>query len=309
MKVVDVEKHFKDNDGEMFKALNKVSLTLFENESISIVGESGCGKSTAARLICKLLPVDHGKLFFEGRDITDMKHRERKEYYKHVQMIFQEPYNTFSKRMKIKQYMIEPYINFRLMGRREAYSYCTSLLENVGLNDTFMDRYAGQLSGGELQRVTIARTMGLNPKMVVYDECTSALDVSIQKQVIDLILDLKKRNSFSSIFITHDLALAENISDRIYVMYFGKIVETLSGNDIVEKSRHPYSKALIRSVLSLSNYNEPVELKDLSKKNDYSGRGCMYAPICGYSTERCFHEEPVLSDEENPVACFNPVLG
>lgn len=260
LELKDIHKNFKDNSGNRFKAVDNVSLTLRKGECVGIVGESGCGKSTLARIISHLTNVSQGRIFFKGEDITLLENKSLKEYYKRVQMIFQDPLSTFSPRMKIGTYLMEPFINFKIMDKKRARKYSKKLFDMVGLNHRYINKYPNELSGGELQRVVIARTIGIKPDIVICDEATSALDVSIQKQIINLLLELKSKTNFSSIFITHDLALAENICDRIYVMYLGKIVEVIESDNIVKTARHPYTKMLLNSVFSVKKFNKDIDL-------------------------------------------------
>ncbi|MCG8541401.1 MAG: ABC transporter ATP-binding protein [Clostridia bacterium] len=290
----DVHKYFKNNDGSILKAIKNVNISLRQGECIVIVGESGCGKSTIARLILQLIDITKGKMFYKGRNVTNLRGKELKEYYRNVQMIFQDPLSTFSPRMKIGGYMIEPYLNFKLMDKRSAYKYAEELLEMVGLNKEFIDRYPNELSGGQLQRVVIARTIGLEPDIIICDECTSALDVSIQKQIINLLLELQSKTNFCNIFITHDLALAERISDKIYVMYLGEVVEILSSKNISRDARHPYTKALLNGVLSVKNFNKDIRVIDTPINNSVNIQGCSFAPRCPSAYKNCFAEKPVL---------------
>lgn len=196
LELKDINKNFRDNDGKIFKAINNVNITLAKGECIGIVGESGCGKSTLARVISHLIEVSGGRMIFKGKDITALHRESIKNYYKNIQMIFQDPLGTFSPRMKIGAYLIEPFINFKLMDNKRAYEYAQKLLEMVGLNPDYIIKYPNELSGGELQRVVIARVIGLKPDIIICDECTSALDVSIQKQIINLLVELRKKLIF-----------------------------------------------------------------------------------------------------------------
>ena len=253
-----ISKTFRTNDGKTVKALKEVSLSLDQGENVGIVGESGSGKSTLARVLCHLIPATTGMIHFKGRDITTLKGPALKRYYQQVQMIFQDPLGTFSPRMKINEYMVEPFLNFRIMSKKEALAYSARLLERVGLPADYLTRYPSMLSGGQLQRIVIARAIGLKPNLIVCDECTSALDVTIQQQIIDLFRKLQKETAFSTIFITHDLALAESICDRIYVMYNGEVVEILKGNNIVYEASHPYTTELINAVFTLNSQMSPA---------------------------------------------------
>ena len=266
LELININKEFLSENGASFKALKNINLKVNKNQCLAIVGESGCGKSTLARIISHFTEASKGRIIFKNNDITSLKKNLKKSYYKDVQMIFQDPLSTFSPRMKIGAYMIEPYLNFAIKGRKEAFNYAIELLEMVGLDKRFINRYPTELSGGQLQRVVIARTIGINPDIIICDECTSALDVSIQHQIITLLMDLQAKKKFSIIFITHDLALAESIGDRICVMNKGEIIETLSTDDICKDAKHYYTKSLLDSVLSVSQIRKNGQ-KLLVRKN------------------------------------------
>lgn len=251
LELKNVSKRFRDNNGVSFSALENVDIHLERNQSIGIVGESGCGKSTLAKIISRLIEVSGGSIYFNNEDITSIKGKELRRYYRKVQMIFQDPLATFSARMKVGDYLIEPFINFKIMNKKEAYKYAGDLLEMVGLEKSFLKRYSNQLSGGQLQRVVIARAIGLKPEIIICDECTSALDASIQKQILDLLQKLKKKLQFSTVFITHDLALAENMCDRVYVIYEGRVVEVLKERNFFQEAKDDYTRVLLNSIFSL----------------------------------------------------------
>jgi ABC-type oligopeptide transport system ATPase subunit len=203
-----------------------------------------------------------------------MRRAALKRYYRRVQMIFQDPLGTFSPRMKIGKYMIEPFLNFGIMPKKEALEYAKGLLERVELSAHMVRRYPSELSGGQLQRVVIARCVGIKPEIIICDECTSALDVTIQQQIINLFQKLRNDSGFSSLFITHDLALAETICDRILVMYQGEVVERLTGDNIVCEATHPYTVELIKSVFWLPDYvHHCCKKNKLRKKSRFCTKG------------------------------------
>lgn len=249
LELIDVTKQYNDHRKSTFHAVKNVNIRIASGECIGIVGESGCGKSTIAKMISHLTPVTSGKMIFKGEDSTALRKRERIEYYKKVQLVFQDPLATFSPRMKVGSYLIEPFINFKVSSKKEALAYAKELLEMVGLEEQFMDRYPHELSGGQLQRVVIARAVGLNPELIICDECTSALDATIQHQLLQLLMDLRKKTNFSCIFITHDLAIAESFCDSIYVMYQGEIIEKIQSRHLKRDAQHPYTKKLLDSVI------------------------------------------------------------
>ncbi|AKL96339.1 oligopeptide/dipeptide ABC transporter, ATP-binding protein [Clostridium aceticum] len=305
LQLENIHKAFSDNNDKIIKAVNNVNIALGKGECIGIVGESGCGKSTLARIIAQLTAPSEGKIIYRGEDITALPKKSTKMYYKNVQMIFQDPLGTFSPRMKIGGYLIEPFVNFKIMSKNKAHQYAEGLLEKVGLSKDYMKKYPNELSGGELQRVVIARAIGLEPDIILCDECTSALDVSIQKQIIALLIALKKKTSFSSIFITHDLALAESICDKIYVMYLGEIVEVLEGQNLVREARHPYTRMLLDSVFSIKNFDKRIEVNRKIGKALNGTEGCVFAEGCLNRSRRCLEEKPhlVKVDQYVSVAC------
>lgn len=254
LQIKGIDKVFEGDDGKRVVALKGVSFSLYKGECLGVVGESGSGKSTLARVVSHLTDVNRGEIHLKGEDITSMRGAALKSYYQRVQMIFQDPLGTFSPRMKIGEYMVEPFLNFKIMSKQKALQYAKELLERVELSPNMLTRYPSELSGGQLQRVVIARCVGLKPEIIICDECTSALDVTIQQQIINLFQKLRNDSGFSSLFITHDLSLAETICDRILVMYKGEVVERLTGDNIVCEANHPYTVDLIKSVFCLPDY-------------------------------------------------------
>ncbi len=248
LELKNIGKKFKNSNGSFTHAVKTIDLVLEEGKCIALVGGSGCGKSTLARLISHLIPSTSGAMYFRGKDVTKMHHSDLKKYYRRVQMIFQNPLDTFSPRMKIKTYLMEPFLNFGLLSRIEARKKALELLELVGLDQSYMEKYPNEVSGGQLQRVVIARAIGLKPEILIFDEATSALDVTIQSNILKLVCSMKLQQSYSSIFITHDLALAEKMADKIYVMCEGEIVEVLESGYISEEASHPYTQALLNAV-------------------------------------------------------------
>lgn len=255
-----IGKQYRDHKGDYVKVVENVNLIIKPGECIGLVGESGCGKSTLARIISHLTQASEGAMFFKGEDITQLQRKNLKQYYKEVQMIFQNPLDTFSSRMTMGQYLAEPFINFKRMPKKEAYAHAKALLQMVNLESHCMKKYPNELSGGQLQRIVIARAMGIKPSLIICDECTSALDVSIQKDIIELLFDMKAQQNYASLFITHDIALAENICDRIYIMYEGKLVDMLGSKNIMAEAKHPYTKTLLNSVLTINNYTQKVKV-------------------------------------------------
>jgi oligopeptide/dipeptide ABC transporter ATP-binding protein len=294
-----VSKNFINNEGKPFKVVNNVDIQLAKGECIGIVGESGCGKSTLARIVAHLTRLNEGRILFKGKDVTRLQGEMLKTYYKSVQMIFQDPLGTFSPRMKIGTYLMEPFINFKIMDKKPARNYAEELLAMVGLNSDYMNRYPNELSGGQLQRVVIARAMGLKPDIIICDECTSALDVSIQQQILNLLLELKEKTNFSSLFITHDLAVAESICDKIYVMYLGEIVEIIESQNIIRDGKHPYTRMLLDSVFSIKSFEKEMRSKGRNTTGFEKIKGCIFSPRCSEACKICYEKKPDIKVVNN----------
>ena len=233
------------------KALDNVSFELKKGEILGIVGESGSGKSTLAKVITRIVKPDGGSILFKGEDFTKLNSSKLREYRKNVQMVFQNPNSTFSPRMNIGDFLCEGMLNFKLASKKEALKKAKEYLELVKLPTDIMERLPHQLSGGQLQRVVIARALTLSPEVLIYDESTAALDVSVQQDVLKLMYDLRKSCDNSVIFICHDLAAVRLVADRIIVMYNGKIVEIVESRNLVSESKEEYTKKLIGSVFEV----------------------------------------------------------
>ena len=233
------------------KALDNVSFELKKGEILGIVGESGSGKSTLAKVITRIVKPDGGSILFKGEDFTKLNSAKLREYRKNVQMVFQNPNSTFSPRMNIGDFLCEGMLNFKLANKKEALKKAKEYLELVKLPTDIMERLPHQLSGGQLQRVVIARALTLSPEVLIYDEATAALDVSVQQDVLKLMYDLRKSCDNSVIFICHDLAAVRLVADRIIVMYNGKIVEIVESRNLVSESKEEYTKKLIGSVFEV----------------------------------------------------------
>ena len=233
------------------KALDDVSFELKKGEILGIVGESGSGKSTLAKVITRIVKPDGGSMLFKGEDFTKLNSAKLREYRKNVQMVFQNPNSTFSPRMNIGDFLCEGMLNFKLASKKEALKKAKEYLELVKLPTDIMERLPHQLSGGQLQRVVIARALTLSPEVLIYDEATAALDVSVQQDVLKLMYDLRKSCDNSVIFICHDLAAVRLVADRIIVMYNGKIVEIVDSKNLLSESKEEYTKKLLGSVFEV----------------------------------------------------------
>ena len=248
VRVEDVYKHYPAGGGAVVQAVAGVSLSIRRGETLGLVGESGCGKSTLARLITALQPVTGGRIIFEGQDLSKLRAGKLRKVRRSMQIIFQDPFASLDPRMTVGDIIAEPLDAFNLARGKERKTRVQELLRLVGLNPNFTNRYPHEFSGGQRQRIGIARALSVSPSFIVCDEPVSALDVSIQAQIINLLQDLQREFKLTYLFIAHDLAVVRHLSDRIAVMYLGKVVEVADRVDIYENSQHPYTKALLSSI-------------------------------------------------------------
>jgi oligopeptide transport system ATP-binding protein len=248
VRVEGVYKHYPAGGGAVVQAVAGVDLTIRRGETLGLVGESGCGKSTLARLITALQPVTGGRIVFDGQDLSKLRAGRLRKVRRQMQIIFQDPYASLDPRMTIGDIIAEPLDAFNLARGRDRKTRVQELLRLVGLNPNFTNRYPHEFSGGQRQRIGIARALSVSPTFIVCDEPVSALDVSIQAQIINLLQDLQREFRLTYLFIAHDLAVVRHLSDRIAVMYLGKVVEIADRVDIYEHSQHPYTKALLSSI-------------------------------------------------------------
>ena len=286
--------------GLAVRAVDGVDLEIRRGETLGLVGESGCGKSTLARLITALLPVTAGKITFDGQDITKLRGRRLRRIRQKMQMIFQDPYASLDPRMTVGDILQEPLDNFGIGSVGHRRRRVQELLRLVGLNPNFTNRYPHEFSGGQRQRIGIARALALNPSFIVCDEAVSALDVSIQAQIINLLQDLQKEFQLTYLFIAHDLAVVRHLSDRIAVMYLGKVVETADRNDIYERPQHPYTKALLSSIPvpdpKVERERAPITLKGEIPSPVNPPSGCRFHTRCPIARAPgvCAEQEPAL---------------
>lgn len=291
---------------EFVKAVDGVSFTVNKGETLSIVGESGCGKSTTGRMIMKLLDITEGKVIFEGQDITDMTDDQIRPLRKEFQMVFQDPYASLNPRLTIKETLEEPLIvhNVNKSNRSQR---VTELLEVVGLNKYHADRYPHEFSGGQRQRIGIARALAVNPKLIIADEPVSALDVSIQSQVLNLLKDLQEEFGLTYVFIAHDLSVVEHISDRVGVMYLGRLVELATRDELFGRPMHPYTKALLSAVPipDPTVKRERIILKGDIPSPANPPSGCTFHTRCPFAQETCKIQVPEFRelDTGHYVAC------
>ncbi|MBI4411168.1 MAG: ATP-binding cassette domain-containing protein [Deltaproteobacteria bacterium] len=277
------------------RAVHRVSLQVKPGEIVGLVGESGCGKSTLGRTILKLLEPTEGKIVFNGADITHLSPKEMRPLRKEMQIIFQDPYASLNPRMTIGTAIAEPLIVHKLVAKKKRRDRVVELLEMVGLNADAYGKYPHEFSGGQRQRVGIARALSLEPKLIIADEPVSALDVSIQAQIINLLSDLQKKLGLAMIFIAHDLKVVEHISQRIVVMYLGEVMETFDSKDLTN-AKHPYTKSLL-SAIPIPDPN--VKKERIILKGDVPSpinppTGCVFHTRCPIAVDRCCVEIPQL---------------
>lgn len=289
------------------KAVNNVSFTLQEGETMGIVGESGCGKSTLARVLMNIYPPTSGQIYFNGKDLAKLSPQEQKKQCLNIQMVFQDPYSSLNPKMKVKDIIAEPIWVNGVASKAEAMEQTKELLKIVGLRENDGEKYPHQFSGGQRQRVGIARAIALNPKIIIADEAVSALDVSIQAQILNLLKELKKKYGLSYIFISHNLSVVKHISDKVGVMYLGKMVEYAGKQELYENAMHPYTKALLSAapVMGRRDKTGRIILKgDIPNPAD-PPTGCPFHTRCSFCRNICREKEPELeaADENQWVAC------
>lgn len=303
------QKGFK-KEKKYVHAVNNVSLEIFKGETLSIVGESGCGKSTLGRVINKILDVEEGIIKFKGIDITKHNPREMLPFRKDMQVIFQDPYGSLNPRMKIKNLVSEPLLVHSELSVKQREKKALELLDMVGLSSSHGERFPHEFSGGQRQRVGIARAISVNPSLIIADEPISALDVSIQAQVINIFKDLQERFNLTYFFISHDLSVVELISDRVGVMYLGNLVEIGDKKNIYNNPKHPYTEALLSAipVAEANKKRERIILKgDIPSPIDRPA-GCPFSTRCSKVFDLCKEKMPTLKDcsdgkSEHKVAC------
>lgn len=289
------------------KAVAGVNLEIYRGETLGLVGESGSGKSTLGRLILRLMDPTRGTVWFDGRDLSTLSRSELRALRRDMQLVFQDPYASLNPRMKVRSIVGEGIEIHDLARGREKQERIVQLLEMVGMGPEAMNRYPHEFSGGQRQRIGIARALAVNPRFVVLDEPVSALDVSIQAQIINLLQDLQERLHLTYLFIAHDLRVVEHISRRVAIMYLGKIVELASREQIYANPRHPYTRALLSAIPTIDPASKPERIKlpgEMPSPVD-PPPGCAFNPRCPYAEDRCRVKEPALETGHRShwVAC------
>jgi ABC-type oligopeptide transport system ATPase subunit len=262
LKLNQVCKTYDLKGQQSVRALQNINLALYPGECLGIVGQSGSGKSSLAKCVTQLEQVTSGEIWYRQQEITRLKGEKLRQMRKQIQMVFQEPAAIFNPRMKVGRFICEPLLNYKMMKREQAVQEMRVLLERVGLSAADADKYPHELSGGQQQRAVIARAIGLRPDVILYDEATSALDVSIQQQILDLLVELRRETGGSSIFISHDLAVVQQVSDRIAVMHEGKVVEIVDSSKLTSSANHGYTRSLMSSALSLRALRDRVQMRE-----------------------------------------------
>lgn len=310
--------HFPITRGVLFerqvgsvRAVDGLDLQIHRGETVGLVGESGCGKSTTGRAILKLIEPTEGQVLYRGQDLTSLSRKQMRPHRRHLQMIFQDPYASLNPRMTVEDIVGEPLFEYNLVAPSERRGRIQELMDLVGLSSDSMRRYPHEFSGGQRQRIGIARALALEPEFLVCDEPVSALDVSIQAQIIDLLIQLRERLGLTYLFIAHDLAAVEEISDRVVVMYLGRVAEIAAADQVFAFPKHPYTKALI-SAIPIPDPEEEERRERIILRGEVPSplsppSGCYFHTRCPIATELCQVSRPELRDIGNGhrVSCHH----
>ena len=299
LEIKNLTKKFAVDGGKFLTACDNISLKAYAGQTLGIIGESGCGKSTLVRTVLQIHPATSGEVIFEGQDILKLRGEAARQNRRKIQMVFQDPAAAFNPKMKVKEIVTEPLLNFGLIKKSEVDAKAAELLQMVELPVEFMERYPHNMSGGQRQRLGIARALSLEPKIVVCDEATSALDVSVQEKICELLVRLQKEKGITYLFICHDIGLVDLMCHQVAVMYLGNVVEYIGGGRrISTEGMHPYTKALLKAVFKVDfkpgERIEPLE-SEVPSPLDLP-QGCPFAGRCEFCTDICRREKPQLKE-------------
>lgn len=303
-------KNFFGKTIQQVKAVDRVSLSIKRGETFGLVGESGCGKSTLGRTLIRMYEPTDGTLSYDGDDITKIKGKELLSYHKRMQIIFQDPYSALDPHQNVREIMAEPISVFEKLSEKEMEQRIVGLLEKVGMKADDMGKYAYEFSGGQRQRIGIARALSVHPEFLLCDEPISALDVSIQAQVVNVLEDLQKELGLTYLFVAHDLSMVRHISDRIGVMYLGKVVESGESDEVYDNPCHPYTQALLKAI-PIADPKRALSLEQFGMKGELPSplhvpSGCRFHTRCPYAMDLCRQQEPELEEwiPGHLVACW-----
>lgn len=310
LSVKDLKKHFTMGKNEILKAVDGISFDIYKGETFGLVGESGCGKSTAGRTMIGLYDRTDGEVIFNGKDVHSLSEKERFQFHKQMQMIFQDPYASLNPRSTVKEIISEPMeVHGLFPNKKERLERIYQLLEDVGLNRDHANRYPHEFSGGQRQRIGIARALALDPDFIIADEPISALDVSVQAQVVNLLKRLQEEKGLTYLFIAHDLSMVKQISNRIGVMYLGHIVELTASNQLYKNPLHPYTRALLSAIPipdpDVEDQRERIILQGELPSPMDPPSGCVFRTRCQHAMDICAQKKPVWQeiDKDHYVAC------
>lgn len=309
LEVKNLCKYYKTKRG-LLHAVEDISFSIGQKKTLGVVGESGCGKSTLGKTILGLDEATSGKILFKGEDITHLPRKKRRDYCKYMQMIFQDPYSSLDPRMTVQDLIAEPLtICGKARNKKDAQPEVKKLMDTVGLADRFSQSYPHELDGGRRQRIGIARALASDPDFIVCDEPVSALDVSIQAQVLNLLKEIQEQRGLTYIFITHNLSVVKHISDEILVMYMGSFVEKCEADELFKNTLHPYSKGLLSAIPipSIHADRERIRMQGEITSPVNPKPGCRFAPRCPYATEECRQKTPEIREllPDHFVACHH----